>query len=74
MILPCPLHCGQVVLMLKKPLDCVTWPRPLQRLQICGAFPGAQPDPVQVVQRVYFSNSISVLVPRAASMKEIRRS
>ena len=71
---PCPRHCGQVVLMLKKPLDCVTWPRPLHRLQTCGEFPGAQPDPRQVVQRVYFSNPTSVLVPRAASMKEIRKS
>ena len=52
---PCPRHCGQVVLMLKKPLDCVTWPRPLQRLQTCGEVPGAQPDPRQAVQRVYFS-------------------
>ncbi len=51
---PCPRHWGQVELMLKKPLDCVTWPRPWQRLQTCGEVPGAQPDPRQEVQRIVF--------------------
>ena len=51
---PCPRHWGQVELILKKPLDCVTWPRPWQRLQTCGEVPGAQPDPRQEEQRIVF--------------------
>ncbi len=68
---PCPWHWGQVELMLKKPLDCVTWPRPWQRLQTCGDVPGAQPDPRHEEHRTYFCRLISVVAPRAASMKEI---
>jgi len=73
-MVPLPLHCGQVVLMLKKPLDCVTCPRPLQRLHVCGAVPGAHPDPWHSGQAAYLSNSISVFIPSAASMKDICKS
>src|SRR4030042_5235899 len=72
--LPSPRHWEQGGLMLKKPLDCVTWPLPWQRVQICGEAPGAQPDPRQEEQRTYFSTLISLPAPRALSMKEIRRS
>ena len=60
--------------MLKKPLDWVTWPRPWQRPQTWVEVPGAHPDPWQEEQSAYFCTVISVVAPRAASMKEIRRS
>jgi hypothetical protein len=40
-----PRQFGQVVLMLKNPLDWVTWPRPWQREHTSGVVPGSDPFP-----------------------------
>ena len=73
-IWPAPRQRGQVVRRVKNPWLRVTWPEPWHWLQTSGSVPGSQVVPPQTGHTSRFSTSRDFSTPKAASMKERRRS
>ena len=70
MMVPRPLHCGQIWLREKSPWLSWSAPVPPQRGQVSGRVPGADPDPEHVWHRASVVTLTDVVTPRTASSKD----
>lgn len=74
---PKPWHWGQGREVMTWPrndrVTCDTSPRPRHMSHVCAEVPGAAPSPEQVVQTTAVSTWISLVVPKAASLRSISR-